>query len=36
VLGNLITITSGVSIGDQVIVTGTAQVSDMQPVKVVP
>lgn len=36
ILGNRITVTRGVAAGTQVIVTGTAQVVDNQPVKIVP
>ncbi len=36
VLGNRITITSGIKPGEQVVVSGTAQIRDEQPVKVVP
>jgi RND family efflux transporter MFP subunit len=36
ILGNRITVTSGVTPGTKVIVTGTAQVEDNRPVKVVP
>jgi RND family efflux transporter MFP subunit len=36
ILGNRITISSGLAAGEQVIVSGTAQVGDKQPVKIVP